>query len=77
MLRNIYTKVIHIYKILKRLFEFVLFESLVSDWFSKKRIHAHNLEMSLHHYFILGEGQQYISKNMKNIKDAAFRSHGN
>ena len=61
MLRNIYTKVINIYQILKHIFEFVLFESLVL----KKRIYAHNrhvnplqnhLEMSLYHYFILGRG---------------------
>jgi hypothetical protein len=31
MLRNIHTKVINIYEILKRIFQFVLFESVVLD----------------------------------------------
>ena len=38
-----------------------------------------NLQMSLHHHFILGRGpeeQQYISKSMKNIKETNFRYHG-
>jgi hypothetical protein len=38
-----------------------------------------NLQMSLHHHFILGSGpngQQYISKSMKNIKETNFRYHG-
>ena len=45
MLRNIYTKVIHIYEMLERLFEFVLFESLVLKKIGTLSVHAPAISM--------------------------------